>query len=383
MEARLTPADRERYHRHLVLSEFGVAGQERLKAAKVLVVGGGGLGSAASLYLAATGVGTLALVDFDKVDLSNLQRQVLYGSADIGRSKALRGQARLQELNPDISIVAHDCEVTAGNVMDLIRPYHLVVDGTDRLSTRYQVNDACVLQRKMLVSAAIHRFEGQTFSYVPECGPCYRCIFPSAGEGVTPNCAEAGVLGVLPGILGTVQATEAIKLLAGFGEPLIGRLLTVDALTMRFDEFKVTRRADCAVCGDQPTIRAPQESAAPVCSADQRARIRQVSPTDLWSLLARGRVRVVDVREPTEFATACLPESRNVPLGLLLRDLPALLHAARAEGDDVVFLCRSGGRSQTACEQAAAAGLAAPLNLAGGLLAWARDVDSGFEVPLP
>lgn len=379
----LTPADRERYHRHLVLDEFGAAGQEKLKAAKVLVVGGGGLGSPASLYLAAAGVGTLGLVDFDRVDISNLQRQVLYGNADVGHSKALRGQARLQELNPDISIVAHDCEVTAANVMDLIRPYDLIVDGTDRLGTRYLVNDACVLQRRMLVSAAIHRFEGQAFSYVPGRGPCYRCLFPSAEEGVTPNCAEAGVLGVLPGILGTVQAAEAIKLLAGLGEPLLGRLLMVDALTMRFDELKVTRRADCAVCGDYPTIRTPQESAAATCSADQRARIRQVRPADLRDLLGRGHVRIVDVREPKEFAAACLPESHNVPLGLLPRHLPALLEAARDCGDDLVFLCRSGGRSQMACELAAAAGLAAPLNLAGGLLVWARDVDSGFEVPPP
>ena len=383
MDASLSPADRERYHRHLVLDQFGVAGQEKLKAARVLVVGGGGLGSPASLYLAAAGVGTLGLVDFDTVDISNLQRQVLYGSTDVGYSKALRGQARLRELNPDISIVAHDCEVTVGNVMDLIGPYDLVVDGTDRPGTRYLVNDACVLLRKMLVSAAIHRFEGQAFSYVPDRGPCYRCIFPSAEESVTANCAEAGVLGVLPGILGTVQAAEAIKLLAELGEPLLGRLLMVDALTMRFDELEITRRGDCAVCGDRPTIRAPQESAAVTCSAGQRARIRQVRPAELRDLLACGHVRVVDVREPGEFAVASLPDSCNVPLNWLPRDLPTLLEAARACGDDLVFLCRSGGRSQIASELAAAAGLAAPLNLAGGLLAWAHDVDSGFEVPLP
>ncbi len=373
----LTGADRERYHRHLVLGEFGETGQRKLKAARVLIVGGGGLGSPAALYLAAAGIGTLGIVDFDTVDVTNLQRQVLYSRSDVGAPKVTAAAARLRALNPLIDVVAHQTEVTAANVMDLIRGYDLVIDGSDRLGTRYHVNDACVLQRKMLVSAAIYRFEGQAFSYLPGRGPCYRCLFADAAEGVTPNCAEAGVLGVLPGILGTIQATEAIKLLTGIGEPLVGRLLMFDALSMRFDEFKVSRRKDCAVCGELPSIRSPADSGAPACTAEQRASIRQMSAAALASNTVP--LRLIDVREPHEFAVQHLPGSENLPLS----DFGSHVKALAGLPGPLLFVCRSGGRSQKACEQAVLAGLLDVANLEGGLLAWSREVAHDFTVASP
>ena len=247
----LTPDDLARYPRHLVLSEVGVAGQERLKAARVLVIGTGGLGSPSALYLAASGVGTLGLVDCDTVDITNLQRQVLFATGDVGRPKTTAAAERLQALNPSLQLVVHAVELNATNVLDILGGYDVVLDGTDRVGTRYLVNDACVLLHKPLVSAAIHRFEGQAMTYVPGKGPCYRCLFPEPSTEI-PNCATTGVLGVLPGVLGTLQATEAIKLVLGIGEALVGRLLTYDALELQFREFTFRRRADCAVCGDQP-----------------------------------------------------------------------------------------------------------------------------------
>ncbi|HEV2284575.1 MAG TPA: TOMM precursor leader peptide-binding protein, partial [Steroidobacteraceae bacterium] len=259
----LTDAERARYQRHLSLKEIGTAGQEKLKAARVLIVGAGGLGSPAALYLAAAGCGTLGLVDFDRVEVSNLQRQVLFDTAALGVPKAEAGRARLMSLNPGIRVLAHALELRAANVRELLEGYDLVIDGSDRLSTRYLVNDACVIAGKPLVSAAIHRFEGQLSTYVPGQGPCYRCLFPAAADGMVANCAEAGVLGVLPGVLGTLQATEAIKLITGVGTPLTGKLLTYDALELRFQEFRVARRPDCAVCGDAPTITEPRDPAPP------------------------------------------------------------------------------------------------------------------------
>ena len=245
----LSNSERERYQRHLSLSEIGAAGQERLKAARVLVVGAGGLGSPAALYLAAAGCGTLGLLDCDRVDLSNLQRQVLFDTAAVTRPKAEAARERLAGLNPEIRLVAHALELKAANVREVFAQYDLVVDGTDRLSTRYLINDACVILRLPLVSAAIHRFEGQLMVYVPQQGPCYRCVFPEAPEGTVASCAQAGVLGVLPGVLGTLQATEAIKLITAVGEPLLGQLLTFDLRNMTFRKATLKRRPDCAVCG--------------------------------------------------------------------------------------------------------------------------------------
>ena len=372
----LTPADRERYSRHLVLREIGVAGQEKLKAARVLVIGAGGLGSPSALYLAASGVGTIGVVDFDSVDVSNLQRQVIFDSASVGTPKAKAACTRLLSLNPHIDLVAHQLELRADNVLQLFGRYDIVLDGTDRFGTRYLSNDACVILRKPLVSAAIHRFEGQAMTYVPDRGPCYRCLFPAPpGEGLVPNCAEAGVLGVLPGVMGTIQATEAIKLIVGAGEPLIGRLLTYDALAMRFEEFRFKRRADCAVCGDNPTITVPQD-APQLCTAEALASIRTLTATEVSTLLKEraGQAAVVDVREPREFSASHLPGAMNIPVGELHSRMGSLPKGR------VVFVCRSGARSLTAAALASRAGVEDVAHLEGGLLAWARDVDPTFEV---
>lgn len=374
----LSAAELSRYHRHLALPELGRDGQERLKAARVLVIGAGGLGSPAALYLAAAGVGTLGLVDCDRVELSNLQRQVLFDSAAVGRPKTEAGRDRLLALNPEITVVAHTLTLRAENVLEVLRGYDVILDGTDRLTTRYLVNDACVLLRKPLVSAAIHRFEGHAMTCLPGRGPCYRCLFPSAEEGVVASCAQAGVLGVLPGVLGTIQATEAVKILTGIGEPLVGRLLTYDALELRFVELPVSRRTDCAVCGEHPTITAPQDT-GDLCGAAAPAGVRRLSAPALRDLLASARsdsgLALVDVREPHEFDAGHLPGARNIPLGDLERRL-AELEGARMP----VFVCRSGRRSLSACALAVRRGMDAPAHLEGGLLAWAAEVDPAFHV---
>lgn len=369
----LTPADLARYSRHLSLREVGVEGQQRLKAAKVLLVGAGGLGSPAALYLAASGVGTIGVIDNDEVDVSNLQRQVLYDTASVGRPKAEAAKQRLLALNPEIELVAHAVELRAANVRDIFSRYDVVLDGTDRFTTRYLTNDACVILRKPLVSAAIHRFEGQAMTYVPDRAPCYRCLFPEPpADGVVPNCAEAGVLGVLPGVMGTIQATEAIKLIIGVGEPLLGRLLTYDALAMRFDEFRFSRRQDCAVCGEQPTIHEPADLVE-LCSAEVMNRVRRLTPAQLRPLLSK--VAIIDVREPKEFAVSRLPGAVNIPVGQLQQRVAEI-----PTGQPAVFVCRSGARSLTASAIATRAGLTDAAHLEGGLLAWANDVDPSFVV---
>jgi sulfur-carrier protein adenylyltransferase/sulfurtransferase len=375
----LNSAERERYSRHLLLPEIGAAGQERLKAARVLVVGAGGLGSPASLYLAAAGIGTLGIVDHDRVDLSNLQRQLLFDTAAVGASKALHAQSRLRALNPEINVVAHELELRADNAMALLRDYDCVLDGSDRLATRYLVNDACVLLKRPLVSAAIHRFEGQAMTYVPDAGPCYRCLFPESAEGLVPNCAEAGVLGVLPGVLGALQATEAIKLVLGIGEPLVGRLMTYDALAMQWHEFRFTRSPDCAVCGERPTISSLASHAGAGAGA-AGGPIVHVGPQQLQRLRGSAAsggpgLTVVDVREPREFAAGHLEGALSIPLPELARrwaEIPLEFPA--------VFVCRSGSRSRRACELAIAAGVNSPIQLEGGLLAWAAQVDPALQV---
>lgn len=387
MSTLLSAAERERYQRHLSLDEVGIRGQEKLKAARVLVVGAGGLGSPASLYLAASGVGTLGIVDFDRVDASNLQRQVLFDSASVGRSKVEAARERLVALNPFIDVRAHDVEVRAATVMDLLRDYDIVLDGTDRIPTRYVVNDACVVLRKPLVSAAIHRFEGQVMTYQPGRGPCYRCLYPEVPEGFVPNCADAGVLGVLPGVVGAMQATEAIKLIVGFGESLNGRLLVYDALDLTVREFRFERRRDCAVCGDRPTILAPSDPSSTLCDATTpQERVRRLRPPELRALLevARSSERresanlppyIVDVREPREFRTGHLEGAVNIPVA----ELAARLHEIPA---DVLptFVCRSGARSFAACSIAVRGGVAEAVNLEGGMLAWSAEVDPTLVV---
>ena len=374
----LSPEERTRYARHLALPEIAAEGQERLKAARVLVIGAGGLGSPSALYLAAAGVGTLGLVDCDRVDLSNLQRQVLFDNAALQRPKAVAARERLLSLNPGIRVVAHELTLRAANIREVIDAYDIVLDGTDRLPTRYLVNDACVLLGKALVTAAIHRFEGQAMTNVPGRGPCYRCLFPETPVAVVPSCAEAGVLGVLPGVMGAIQATEAIKLIVGRGEPLVGRLLTYDALELRFQEFRFARRADCAVCGERPTITELRDSPE-ACMTDALQSLRRIAPSELQMMLADTEggapLMLVDVREPREFAAGHLPGAINMPMSELdrrLAELPA--------GSTAVFMCRSGGRSLRACGQALRGGTVTPLQLEGGLLAWAAEVDAALIV---
>lgn len=374
----LTPSELARYSRHLSLNDFGVAGQEKLKAAHVLVIGAGGLGSPALLYLAAAGVGHIGIVDFDTVDLSNLQRQVLFDTDDVGHGKARTARSRLQALNPHVQVQVHAEELRADNVLDIVRAYDLVLDGTDRFATRYLVNDACVILGKPLVSAAIHRFEGQAFSYVPKRGPCYRCLFPEPpADSAVPNCAEAGVLGVLPGVMGVIQATEAIKLITGMGAPLIGRLLTYDALEMRFAEFQFAARPECAVCGTQPSITKPQDTAI-MCAAETiMTSISAPELRDLMSsqLTSPARWQLVDVREPYEFTAGHIEGVLHIPLAELPARATELDRTATT-----IFVCRSGGRSAQAQSWANSQGFSQTLNLQGGMLAWQRSVDPQIVV---
>jgi adenylyltransferase/sulfurtransferase len=357
-----------RYSRHLLLPEIGIAGQEKLRAARVLVVGAGGLGSPAALYLAAAGIGKLGIIDHDRVDLSNLQRQVLFDTASVGELKAEAARTRLQALNPDIQVHAYPVELRAANAREILADYDIVLDGSDRQATRYLVNDACVLLGKSLVSAAIHRFEGQALSYVPRRAPCYRCLF-SDGSGVVPNCAEAGVLGVLPAVMGSIQATEAIKLITGVGTPLLGRLLTYDALEMRFREFHFKRRSDCAVCGDQPTITTLQDAPGQQAAADIPG-LRSCTAAQLRAALdGRGPPGppplLVDVRDAQEYESGHIDGARHLPLG----ELEARIGELRGAGA-VVFICLSGARSLRACQIAAAHGIAEPGHLEGGMRSW-------------
>jgi adenylyltransferase/sulfurtransferase len=375
MQEPLSDAELRRYSRHLKLAEIGEQGQVRLKAARVALIGVGGLGSPAALYLAAAGVGTLGLVDYDVVDESNLQRQVLFDSASIGHLKTHVARARLQALNPATRVIAHQIELSAANVRTLFADYDLILDGSDRLSTRYLVNDACVLYRKSLVSAAIHRFEGQLMSYLPDAGPCYRCLFPNPAEGLVPNCADVGVLGVLPGVLGTLAATEALKLITGAGAPLLGRLLSYDALELRFNEFRFARRPDCAVCGARPSITAPADP-PDFCTLEELGLVRVITAAELRRLLTTSPQSpvMIDVREPDEFAVGHLPGAINLPVGQIQGRL-AELPRDRA----LVLMCRSGARSLRACALARRAGLE-PLQLEGGLLAFRAAVDPSLPL---
>jgi adenylyltransferase/sulfurtransferase len=360
----LSAEDRQRYARHLALPEIGASGQQRLAGSSVLIVGAGGLGAPAALYLAAAGVGKIGLVDHDRIEISNLQRQVLYATAEIGAGKADTARRHLLALNPSLTVNAHAERLTGRNVRSLFERYDVVIDGTDRLAVRYLINDACVLLRKPLVSAAIHRFEGQAMTYLPGRGPCYRCLYPSSDDSLVPNCAEAGVLGVLPGVMGSLQATEAIKLLLGIGEPLLGRLLVYDALAMQFQEFAFARNPDCAACGDRPTI-----TAIPRDEQDGEDMISEWTVGELAQKLegadAPGLV-LVDVREPHEWNAGHLPRALHIPLGTL---------AARAgevpDGKLPVFICAAGGRSMAACRFFAAQGRDV-VNLAGGMNAWSE-----------
>ena len=361
----------QRYSRHLVLPEVGMAGQRRIKGSRILLVGAGGLGSPAALYLAAAGVGHITLVDFDVVEVTNLQRQVLHGTRDVGRPKTESARDRLLDLNPRLSVSLHRTRLDAGNGLDLVRDHDLVVDGTDNFATRYLVNDACVLAGRPNVHASIFRFDGQASVFAAGDGPCYRCLHPSPPPpGEVPSCAEGGVLGVLPGLLGTIQATEALKLVTGVGQPLVGRLLLVDALSMQFRTVRVRRDPGCPACGTRTIRELREESFAcePVASGD---RVPEITPLELAERLGRGdALTLLDVREPAEWELGRLPGARLAPLSRLGAEIPGLDPAR-----EVVAYCRSGVRSQTAGRQLRAAGFARVLSLAGGILRYGAELD--------
>jgi sulfur-carrier protein adenylyltransferase/sulfurtransferase len=370
-----------RYARHIALPDVGLEGQQLLKRARVAIVGAGGLGSPVGLYLAAAGVGTLGIIDFDIVDTSNLQRQVLYGSGDVGRAKVEAAAARLRDVNPHVTVIEHAGRLTSDNALDVLASYDIVIDGTDNFPTRYLVNDACVLLGRPYVYGSILRFEGQVSVFDARHGPCYRCLFREPPPpGLVPSCAEGGVLGVLPGIIGSLQALEAIKLIIGAGDSLIGRLVLFDALSFHWRELKLRRNDDCAVCGTAPTVTglidydefcAPGETS--MDSPPQSQGVPQITPAELKQRLDNGDdIVIIDVREPFEWDIVNLAEygARLIPLDQVLD--------RRAEIDrdtDVVLQCRSGSRSAGALRQLRAHGYERLWNLQGGIKAWAEDID--------
>jgi adenylyltransferase/sulfurtransferase len=370
----LEPAEIARYARQVALPEVGIEGQERLKRARVIVIGAGGLGSPVATYLAATGVGTLGIVDGDAVDLSNLHRQLLYSSSDVGRRKVHAAAERLQGINPNLNVLAFDAELRRDNALEILRDFDLVVDGTDNFRTRYLVNDACVLLGAPNVYASVLRFDGQVTVLGMPNGPCYRCLYPVPPPvGTVPSCAEAGVLSVLPGLVGMLQATEAVKLILGAGDALVGRMLLVDALSARFTTIRLRRDPACPACGTRELRDLIDydefcASAAPLAFA---GAVQQVSPTqlDAWRRDAR-RFELVDVRERWEWNLARIIGARLIPLAELTRSADALDRAV-----PTVVYCHHGTRSQAAAEQLASLGFRGVYNLAGGIDAWSRHVD--------
>lgn len=373
--SRLGREQLERYKRHLLLDGVGPEGQDKLLASSALLIGAGGLGSPAALYLAAAGVGRIGLVDFDRVDASNLQRQVLYASDDVGASKTEVAARKLRALNPDVAVTLHETKLDASNAREIFAGYDVVLDGTDTFPSRYLASDVCVWQGKPLVSGSVMRFEGQVAVFDARRGPCYRCLFPEPPPPeLAPNCAEAGVLGVLPGVIGVLQATELLKLLLGIGDSLVGRLLVYDALAMDFKTFRIPKDPACAVCGERPTITAPIDYAA-FCSARAagESAVAEIEPRALRARLDAGAdLLLIDVREPFEAELASIAGARLIPLGQLEARL-AELEPWRAR--DVVVHCRTGGRSRRACELLRSKGFERVSNLAGGIEAWARAVD--------
>ena len=376
MSSDLTRDEISRYARHLILPDVGVAGQQRLKAARVLLIGAGGLGSPAALYLAAAGVGHIGLVDFDVVDITNLQRQILHGTKDIGRAKVDSARERIADINPHVELSLFNTGLTSLNALEIIGQYDLVVDGTDNFPTRYLVNDACVLLGKPNVYGSIFRFEGQASVFSAKDGPCYRCLFPEPPPpGTVPNCAEGGVIGVLPGLVGTIQATEAIKLILGIGESLVGRLLLVNARDMQFRTVKVRKNPACPACGTREIKQLiDYEEFCGMKAEGGRSKVDtvmpEITPVELAARLRAGDVDLIDVREPNEWEFARIPGARLIPMG----EFPE----AAAELDrsrDIVVHCRTGARSGKVVRQLQEAGFTRVWNLAGGILRWSEDVD--------
>ena len=389
---KLTNDEIARYSRHLILPEVGMDGQRKLKAARVLCVGTGGLGAPLALYLAAAGVGTIGLVDFDVVDASNLQRQIIHSTHTVGMSKNDSAELMLKGLNPNLNVVKHNTMLTSHNALDILKDYDVIADGTDNFQTRYLVNDACVLLGKPNAYASIYRFEGQASVFGAPLGPCYRCLYPEPPPpGLVPSCAEGGVLGILPGLLGIIQATETIKLILGIGEPLVGRLLLVDALGMNFRQLKLRKNPDCPVCGTHPTVTelidydqfcgiekptevGPLEVARDKAVADAAVvdGIPQISVEQLKKKLdAKENIFVLDVREPHEYQIVNIG-APLIPLGTIESRLSEI---AAHKNDEVIVHCRSGARSQKAAVALKAAGFTNVSNLTGGILAWAEKID--------
>jgi adenylyltransferase/sulfurtransferase len=375
----LTKDELSRYSRHLILPEVGEAGQRKLKAARVLCVGTGGLGSPLALYLAAAGVGTLGLVDFDVVDASNLQRQIIHSTADIGRKKLDSAAEKLQALNPNLNVIKHDTLLTSANALDILKDYDVIADGTDNFPTRYLVNDACVLLGKPNAYGSIFRFEGHASVFATKDGPCYRCLYPEPPPpGLVPSCAEGGVLGILPGLVGVIQATETIKLLLGKGSTLVGRLLLVDALNMRFRELKLRKNPECPVCGAHPTVTQLIDyqqfcGIAPATKEEIAVKngVPQITVSELKRRIDAGEdLFILDVREPFEYQIANIG-GKLIPQG----EVPQRL--AEIDRDrEIIVHCKAGGRSQRIAEFLKQSGYPDVVNVAGGILAWSSEIDA-------
>jgi sulfur-carrier protein adenylyltransferase/sulfurtransferase len=369
---RLSVEELQRYSRHLIMPEVRSEGQNRLKAARVLCIGAGGLGSPAALYLAAAGVGTLGIVDFDDVDLSNLQRQILHGTKDIGRGKLESARDRLHDINPQIETELHKCRFSSENASQLVANYDVVVDGSDNFPTRYLSNDVCVFAHKPNVYGSVFRFEGQTTVFAPHLGgPCYRCLFPEPPPpDSVPNCAQAGVLGVLPGIIGMLQAIETLKLILGIGEPLVGRLLHFDALKVKFRELNLRRDPQCPVCGENPSIFSPIDYEQ-FCGASDEGAIPEMSPHELKRRMDAGEpCELIDVREPFEYEIARIDGAKLIPLGEISERLDEL-----SGEQPIVVHCHSGKRSAQAVGLLQQHGFTKVYNLEGGIDAWSDQID--------
>src|SRR5438046_5188373 len=368
----LTKEELQRYSRHLIMPEVTAEGQKRLKAARVLCIGAGGLGSPAALYLAAAGVGKLGLVDFDRVDLTNLQRQILHGTKDVGRSKLASARDRLHDINPDIEVELHECRFSSGNAQQIVADYDVIVDGSDNFATRYLSNDVCVFAGKPNLYGSVFRFEGQTTVFAPLLGgPCYRCLFPEPPppESV-PNCAQAGVLGVLPGIIGMLQAIETLKLILGIGDSLVGRLLHFDALKVKFRELNLRRDPQCPVCGENPTIFSPIDYEQ-FCGARGEGEISEMSPHQLRRKIDAGEpFELIDVREPFEYEIARIDGAKLIPLGEISERIDEL-SGERA----IVVHCHMGKRRAQAVRLLQQPGFANVYNLEGGIDGWSDQID--------
>lgn len=374
----LTNEEIARYSRHLIMPEVALDGQKKLKAAKVLTIGAGGLGSPLAMYLAAAGVGTIGIVDFDVVDESNLQRQIIHGTADVGKPKMQSAKETIKNINPNVKVVGFEEPLTSENALEIFKDFDIIVDGTDNFPTRYLVNDACAILGKPNVYGSIFRFEGQASVFWAEEGPCYRCLYPEPPPpGLVPSCAEGGVLGILPGMVGLIQATETVKLILGAGEPLVGRLLLYDALGMKFREMKLRKDPSCPVCGENPTVTELIDYQE-FCGVPQAARQQQeesaelpeITVTELDAKLRNGGIKVIDVREPHEYDVANIGGADLIPLGTLPDHLDEL-----DPDEPIAVHCRSGARSAQAVRLMQDAGFKDVKNVKGGILAWSDEVD--------